>query len=1167
MSRVSGLVAMIVTAFVALAADNLYPDPGFEETGVAGVARTGERAGYLRVDARQHWASIGGPLPVEPYATYRATAWAKATVGAGSEHALYVYQWDSYVWAFNTYASIPDGQDWQRFSVTFRVPQDQVFLHPLAFFGAANTEAWIDDVVVEQVMSAEETIAALAQGAEAQGSVQGNDARLLARWYAAQGAFAKAQTVLRDAADPKVKADIACVIAKAAEDPGLRTRMFMAMLEFGAPKLHAGFERLWEVASKLDADNPFGAMAEALPAFGANEAVLDGFAAFAAYCTGREQGGIPAPVAERRAELGRFRAALAKVAEKLGASAQDHAALLKLGETAKQWERRIEEEAQQLGTCQIALGGAALGKDTHAIVIAEEPTPQENTAALDLQMHLERITGQAIPILSDAACSGKRCLSIGRNAFTESLGLGIDYDALGIEGIRIVTKGPHVVLSGNKRGVLYATYVFLEDHLGCRWFAPDCMTWPTMGAITVGALDITYVPALEYRDTDYPNCRPAVFGVRNRLNGKCAHATDTWGGKIDYRGFVHTFRSLVPPSEYFAQHPEYFSEIGGARVAERAQLCLTNPDVLRIATETVKRWIEESPDASIISVSQNDCRNYCTCAKCTALAEAEGSQSGPLLHFVNGIAAAIAQEHPDIIIDTLAYQYTRKPPKHVKPLPNVAVRLCSIECEFNRPLATSPFNAAFVADIKGWNQKCDRLHIWDYVINYAHCVQPFPNLYVLQPNIKFFIENGVTGIYEEANYFSKGGEFAELRTYIMAKLLWNPDYDVDTAIDEFCEAYYGRCWHLIREYIDDIHRRAVSDPDFHMTIGAPPQSPFQTDEAIAKYVGLFDNAEAMMQDDPVRLHRVQVARLPVMYTQLMHQANPVSRLTEDALAPAVQGGTPAAGLAERFEQIARKEGLTRIAESRGRGPLDTWLDTVRTEAKPLPVIRLRGGGIEAVIVPGLGGRILSLKHDGQEMMLVTEIEDGIDPSTGGYKEFSEIGYRSPGWIEPYEVIEQDARSVVVECALKNGFKIRRRYEVDPARPVLRIASTLTNTKSAAKSTCLRVHPCFHLGDAAGATLRLGAGDTAKELPLDRGAMREQELTMQGDAMPAGEWAFVDPAAGRSVISRFNPSQVGVCYFNWNGPQHRVNPELWTATQELQPGGTLTLEHEYEFVKL
>ena len=645
-----------------------------------------------------------------------------------------------------------------------------------------------------------------------------------------------------------------------------------------------------------------------------------------------------------------------------------------------------------------------------------------------------------------------------------------------------------------------------------------------------------------------------------------SQATPAWGGKVDYRGFVHTFQHLVPPEKYFAQHPEYYSEIGGQRVHEHAQLCLTNPEVLRIATESVLRWIDESPGASIISVSQNDNRGYCTCAKCAALAEKEGSESGPMLHFVNAIADVVAKKHPHIIIDTLAYQYTRKPPKHVKPRPNVAVRLCSIECEFNRPLATSDFNKTFVDDIKGWNKICNRLHIWDYVINYAHCVQPFPNFYVLQPNIQFFRDNGVTGIYEEANYFSRGGEFAELRTYIMAKLLWDPEYDVDTAIDEFCRAYYGKAWHLIRGYIDDTHRLAVSDPAFHMPIWAQQDGPFQTDEALAFYRDLFDRAEALVQDDLVLLHRVQVARLPIIYTQLARGAAALYTLTDDALEPAASS-VNASALAKRFETIAKKEGLTRVSEgSGGDDLLEPWLKQVNKPVETLPVIRVKNPVIEAVIVPGLGGRMLSLKTSGGEAMMVTTQDGLVAPRTGGYKEFSEFAFRSPGWIEPYSVVEKGPRFVAVEAALSNGFKIRRRYEVDAAKPILRISSTLTNTTEAAKSTCLRVHPCFHLEDTAAAGLRLGTGPEAQFHPLNPGADRERELTFLAKNIAGGEWAFSDPASARTVVSRFNPDQVETCYFNWKGPHKRANLELWSKKQELAPGASLTLAHEYEIVE-
>jgi len=84
----------------------------------------------------------------------------------------------------------------------------------------------------------------------------------------------------------------------------------------------------------------------------------------------------------------------------------------------------------------------------------------------------------------------------------------------------------------------------------------------------------------------------------------------------------------------------------------------------------------------MISISQNDWHGYCECEKCKTLDEQEGTHAGALIHFINAVAEEVEKEFPDILIETLAYQYTRVPPKHVRPRRNVVIRLCSIECAF-----------------------------------------------------------------------------------------------------------------------------------------------------------------------------------------------------------------------------------------------------------------------------------------------------------------------------------------------------------------------------------------------------------------------------------------------------------------------------------------------------
>jgi hypothetical protein len=166
----------------------------------------------------------------------------------------------------------------------------------------------------------------------------------------------------------------------------------------------------------------------------------------------------------------------------------------------------------------------------------------------------------------------------------------------------------------------------------------------------------------------------------------------------------------------------------GKRTDRRAQLCLTIPKLRDFMVERVKQWLRESPDAGIISVSQNDWHGACECARLQGARRRRGHARG---HDAGvretTFAEKIEPDFPHVAVDTLAYQYTRKPPKTLKPRPNVIVRLCSIECNFREPL-DHPSNAAFADDIRGWSKLCQRLYVWDYTTDFAHYVQPHPEL-------------------------------------------------------------------------------------------------------------------------------------------------------------------------------------------------------------------------------------------------------------------------------------------------------------------------------------------------------------------------------------------------------------------------------------------------------
>jgi hypothetical protein len=552
------------------------------------------------------------------------------------------------------------------------------------------------------------------------------------------------------------------------------------------------------------------------------------------------------------------------------------------------------------------------GSSRYTIVIAAQASPSERHAAEELQSFLKQISGATIPVVGDDQEIAGPMILVGGSEQLARVAPDLDVAPLGDEGFVIKTVGPHLALAGGRlRGSMYVVYTFLEDYLGCRWYSSKVSKIPKRKAVRIDAIDRAERPAFAYREPFYTDAFDADWAARNKANGNRHQLDEARGGKISYSHFVHTFYQLVPPDRYYDEHPEYFSLVGGERKREGAQLCLTNPDVLRIATETVMKWIEQAPGATIFSVSQNDCFGPCECPNCKAIDDREGSHAGSLLAFVNALAEQVEKRYPDKLIDTLAYQYTRKPPKTIRPRRNVLVRLCSIECCFSHPLATpgDEVNAAFVKDIEGWSQLTDRLYVWDYVTDFRHYILPFPNWDVLAPNLRFFRDHGVEGVFEEGNYSAGGGgEFAELRAYVLAKALWNPNVDQEAVMADFLKGYYGKGWRPLLEYITMLRDKVRRD-NIHMSIWVGPDAPYLTDEIIDRAEHLFDRAEILAENDDVR-ERIRIARLPIRYVLISRRPDAANRER----------------LIDEFEAVAKRAGITNISEGR---TLDDWLAGVR----------------------------------------------------------------------------------------------------------------------------------------------------------------------------------------------------------------------------------------------
>ncbi len=570
---------------------------------------------------------------------------------------------------------------------------------------------------------------------------------------------------------------------------------------------------------------------------------------------------------------------------------------------------------------------ADAGQAKAAVIVSPGATATEKFAAEELAGYLKAITGAAFEVSPTRPEKGS-CIFIGKDS-AKILDPQVSTDDLGKEGTAIVCNGEHLILTGDSpRGTLYAVYSFLEDIVGCRWWSSKSSLIPKKSKLTVPVINTRYVPPLEYREVFWTDAFDSDWSARNKCNGQAHRLDENRGGKHQYHGFVHTFYPLVPPEKYFAEHPDWFSEIQGKRTHQHTQLCLTNTDMRAELIRNLKAGLKQNPAATIASVSQNDWFGYCRCAACSKIDTDQGSPAGTLIQFVNAVAEETSKDFPNVTIDTLAYQYTRKPPMNIKPTDKVIVRLCSIECSFSVPLEQDR-NAAFRDDIQGWSKICDRLYIWDYTTNFNHYFRPHPNLRVLGPNIRFFVRHGVKGIFEQGAYTTLGADMAELRAWMLAKLLWNPNLDDRKLMREFLDGYYGPAASEIEAYLNVIHD-SVEKSGYYLAClpGNDPAPSFLTFETLRDGWAHLMAAEKAVANDDVLRNRIQMAQLPVMYAFMRDWKTHRGRC-EQLTADWPIDSDPKV-VHDRFIEVATKNQVTALCEWQGGfGLLDQALEAAQ----------------------------------------------------------------------------------------------------------------------------------------------------------------------------------------------------------------------------------------------
>ena len=486
------------------------------------------------------------------------------------------------------------------------------------------------------------------------------------------------------------------------------------------------------------------------------------------------------------------------------------------------------------------------GVSDFVIVTEENPDATTKTAVNELQTYIKKISGTELKAVTENEVTPEdNAIIIGETSLEKGI-VDINRSEIAKDGFMIHSDGKHLFIAGSdNRGTLYGVYTFLEEYLGVRWFTPELEVVPENKDIVIDShINRIVEPSFSIRRNDSLGTNDA-HRARTKMNVSFWNEAKEYGGALTYVLWDVTLDKLVP-DDLITEHPEYFATTAEG-TKTRDHVCLSNPDVLSVAVENARKAILAcETDAKYIHIGQKDNTNYCRCENCEALYEKYGSVSAPTILFTNAFADALDDEFPDFMFTFYAYNETDRPPTDttLRCNDNVAPVLCGLHkaCR-SHPLTecgAQDGNETFYnlfgdneptisQDFANWVKIADTTYIYDYTINFINTAQFFSNFEYMQSTMKYMHDIGITGyIYNCGDTHTAA--FNELRNYLLCKLQWDVNCDVEYHMMDFMNAYYGEeAASYIKQIIDiQTAQTKVSahafDFDWHYQAGFYPMN-------------------------------------------------------------------------------------------------------------------------------------------------------------------------------------------------------------------------------------------------------------------------------------------------------------------------------------------------------
>ena len=503
---------------------------------------------------------------------------------------------------------------------------------------------------------------------------------------------------------------------------------------------------------------------------------------------------------------------------------------------------------------------AAKGKTDYAIVLESLPDAARQEladAVADLRRCVKLQSGADLPPAANPAGPAIRLRLVNLKA-----------DGL-TDAYHLFTRGKDVVIeAGNTDGLRNGVYGLLTDYLGCRWFQPR-----QLGEEIILPKDKTVrLPALnETRGSKWFSTTGASWGAEPLWDRRSRAVINR--GRMS---FGHNWYGLINKSEFpYDKYPDYYARDREGKIRLNDQgwtwtnLCSTNPDVIDIVAKKTNDYFAAHPNAIVASIDPNDYGLMCLCDRCLALDKQYGQTkedgaevADRLLHFSKEVYDRLDPKYNDKFLGILIYANQREVPVSARPHDHHAGIICDFPLHYDhsRPWddPTSPRNAEFFRQVKGWGALLKQYGYYDYYGHYAF-FGPWAMTHKMREDLPAFHDMGGTFLVLEnqPNFALQG-----LNHYISAHLIWDVDADVDLLLEEYFQQYYGPAAAPMRRFWLTAERYYALERPGIMTnalVAARPEFWIELEGCLAEAEGVIDKLPADQQRFADRVRQVHDA--------------------------------------------------------------------------------------------------------------------------------------------------------------------------------------------------------------------------------------------------------------------------------------------------------------------